>query len=96
MKQSAPPRCYILDDRYRLILACRPSPDDPLNRFYHVDTPADTLPAEIENAVRSMTSAWERYGDPAVGATIVCGMRITVAPLHGSAGPHVAVFVDAA
>jgi hypothetical protein len=94
METPATPRCYILDEDYRLVLACRPSPDDPLNHLYGIDSRPDVLPLDVERAVRSLTGRWARHDEAREASTFVHGVRITVAPLHGEAGRHIAVFVE--
>ena len=94
MDHSAP-RCYVLDETYRLVLASAPSPQDPLYPFYDADSPADRLPAEIERTVQTLTGRWERLGQPAEGTALIRGLRVTVVPLHGAGGRHIAVFIEA-
>jgi hypothetical protein len=90
------PRCYILDEHYRLVLACSGSPNDPLNEFYAANSNPDALPPGIDEAVRSLTVDWRNDGAPCEATTVVSGVRLTVAPLQGSAGRHIAVFAEAA
>jgi hypothetical protein len=89
------PRCYVLDETYRLVLASAPSPDDPLYPFYDADSKPDALPAEIERTVRTLTGRWERMSQPVEGSTQIRGLRVTVVPLHGAGGRHIAVFIEA-
>jgi hypothetical protein len=87
------PRCYVLDEGYRLVFASAPSPDDPLNHLYAADSSADTLPQDVDRLVRVLTRHWDRFEVPQEASGMVRGLRITVAPLHGGGGRHIAVFV---
>ncbi len=89
------PRCYVLDETCRLVLASAPSPDDPLYPFYDAHSSPDRLPSEIEGTVRTLTERWERPGQPIEGSAQVRGLRIKVVPLHGAGGRHIAVFIQA-
>jgi hypothetical protein len=92
LESPAAPRCYVLDEGYRLTLACPASPDDPLNQFSWVSS--GVLPREIERLVRVLTERWQHESDPAPVCARIKGLRITVMPLHGPAGRHMAVFVE--
>jgi hypothetical protein len=94
MDQAAP-RCYVLDETYRLVLASAPSPDDPIYPLYDADSSPDALPAEIERTVRTLTGRWERMSHPVEGSALIRGLRVTVTPLHGAGGRHIAVFIEA-
>jgi len=94
METPEAPRCYILDEGYRLVLACRPSPNDPLNPLYGADSSPDVLPRDVESVVRALTGAWARHEAPQEETAVIDGVRVTVAPLHGAAGWHIAVFVE--
>jgi hypothetical protein len=94
MDTSAAPRCYILDEGYRLVLACKPSPVDPLNRLYGAEASADVLPVNVECVVRTLTGAWARLEAPQEASDVIDGVKVTVAPLQGAAGRHIAVFVE--
>ena len=89
------PRCYVLDETYRLVLASAPSPDDPLYPLYDADSSPEALPAEIEHTVRSLTGRWEPTSQPVEGSALTRGLRVTVVPLHGAGGRHIAVFIEA-
>ncbi len=89
------PRCYVLDETYRLVLASAPSPDDPLYPLYDAESKPDALPAEIERTVRTLTGRWERMSQPVEGSARIRGLRVTVVPLHGAGGRHIAVFIEA-
>ena len=88
------PRCYVLDEGYRLVLAPPTSPDDPLNHLYEATSAADALPGRVDCVVRALTRGWEHESEPAERSALINGIRVTVAPLHGLAGRHFAVFVD--
>lgn len=92
MESPAVPRCYVLDEGYRLALACPASPDDPLNQFAWASS--DVLPPEIERIVRVLTERWPHESDPLAVCARIKGVRITVVPLQGPAGRHMGVFVD--
>ena len=94
MFSTPKPRCYVLDEAYRLVLAPPVLPDDPLNRLYAANSRPDVLPHEVETVVRALTRGWERDGTPSETSATVRGIRVTVAPLHGPVGPHYAVFID--
>ena len=88
------PRCYVLDETFRLVLASAPSPDDPIYPLYDADSSPDRLPAEIERTVRTLTGRWERSSQPVEGSAVVRGLCVTVVPLHGAGGRHIAVFIE--
>jgi hypothetical protein len=94
METPPAPRCYILDESYRLVLACRPSPNDPLNHLYGADSRPDALPVDVESTVRGLTKRWERLEEASEASAMLDGVRITVAPLQGEVGRHIAVFVE--
>jgi hypothetical protein len=94
METMSAPRCYILDETYRLVLACSSSPNDPLNHLYAADSRPDALPGDVESMVRGLTSRWASPGEAVEAAATLGDVRITVAPLHGEAGRHIAVFVE--
>jgi hypothetical protein len=94
MEMPSAPRCYILDESYRLVLACPPSPDDPLNHLYGVDSRPDALPTDVESTVRGLTMRWERIDEALEASALVGDVRVTVAPLHGEVGRHIAVFIE--
>ena len=85
------PRCYILDEEYRVKLAMRARPEDPINAMYTSDSRSDALPEKIESAVRRLTAGWHQVAEEA--ATIVDSLKISVTPLHGPEGRHIGVFV---
>jgi hypothetical protein len=87
------PRCYVLDEEYRLILACAVSPEDPLASLYDAQAEPDSLPADIARVVRALTQSWERESEPVSASAIVNRLHVTVSPLTGPAGRHIAVFV---
>jgi hypothetical protein len=89
------PRCYVLDETYKLVLASAPSPHDPLYPLYDAESAPNRLPSEIERSVRTLAGHWERTSQPQEGSALVRGLRVTVVPLHGAGGRHIAVFIAA-
>lgn len=85
------PRCYILDEEYRVKLAMRARPEDPLNSFYTSDCAPDALPRRIEAVVRRLTAGWNTAAEDA--AAVVGSINVSVTPLYGPAGRHIGVFV---
>ncbi|GAC1392914.1 MAG: hypothetical protein NVSMB31_11600 [Vulcanimicrobiaceae bacterium] len=85
------PRCYILDEEYKVKLAMRGRPEDPLNGFYTSNCAPDSLPDSIEAVVRRLTAGWNQVAEDA--AAVVGVLSISVTPLHGPAGRHIGVFV---
>lgn len=88
---SSDPRCYILDEEYRVKLAMRARPEDPLNAFYTSETAPDALPERIDQVVRRLTAGWSHVAEDA--AAVIDSLKISVTPLHGPAGRHIGVFV---
>lgn len=94
---SQVPRCYVLDEDFRVKLAVRSSGDDPLNSFYTPECPIDALPRKIEEIVRNLTANWGSPHCAKNACEMIEGLVISVTPLHGAAGRHIGVFVrDAA
>ncbi|MHB8151952.1 MAG: hypothetical protein ACYDG3_02600 [Bacillati bacterium] len=88
-------RCYVLDEAYRVVLASRSTPDDPLNHLFGAQAPTDALPPTVDRAVRALTASWGHDGCPGEPAMLyVWGVRASVMPLHGPFGRHIAVFVE--
>jgi hypothetical protein len=87
-------RFYVLDEGYRLILAPPPAPDDPLNALYDATTPSNVLPPVIDDAVKALTCGWQRRPPDREVSQSVGGLRVTVAPLQGPIGPHLAVRIE--
>lgn len=87
----AEPRCYILDEDFKIKLAMRARPEDPLNSFYTAESAPDALPEKIEKVVRRLTAGWTHASEDA--AAIIDSLKISVTPLHGPAGRHIGVFV---
>lgn len=90
-KTGEEPSCYILDEQYRVKLAMRARPEDPLNSFYTSDSAPDALPSRIEAVVRRLTAGWNTAAEDA--AAVVDSVKVSVTPLHGPAGRHIGVFV---
>ena len=91
--QSSVPYCFILDDTYRVIMAGPSGGDDPLAPFYASDSAPDVLPAPIDRVVRALTAAWRSTRTAASASAAVNDVQVTVAPLHGTEGRKIAVFV---
>ncbi|MFN2528344.1 MAG: hypothetical protein ABR584_06460 [Candidatus Baltobacteraceae bacterium] len=92
--QSSPaPRCYILDEEFKVKLAVRSSADDPLNSLYTSDCPADALPRPVEQIVRQLTADWKDIRGAKPASAALESLIISVTPLHGAGGRHIGVFV---
>jgi hypothetical protein len=90
---NALPYCFILDDTYRVVMAGPSCGEDPLAPLYAADSVIDGLPDCIDRVVRALTSSW-RTARPSGNITaIVSNYQVTIAPLHGSDGRRIAVFV---
>jgi len=76
------PCCYVLDDAFRLVLACNMNGGQ-----------AGALPLEIESAVRAVASGWSLEGQPNNAHLRIDGLRVTVTPLRGPRGRNIAVYV---
>jgi len=88
------PYCFILDDAYHVVMAGPSTGADPLASLYQADSQIDALPGPIDRVVRALTAAW-RSARPANAATAAVNeLQVTVAPLHGHDGRHIAVFVQ--
>ena len=92
--QSSVPYCYILDDTYRVIMAGPSGGDDPLAPLYASDSAPDVLPAAVDRVVRALTVAWRSTRTAASASASISDLQVTVAPLHGSEGRKIAVFVS--
>ena len=90
------PRCYVLDEDFKVKLAARASASDPLNALYTSESAIDALPPPVEDAVRELTAGWLGAGAADCASGRVGSMIISVVPLHGPAGLHIGVFVEAA
>ncbi|MHB8151536.1 MAG: hypothetical protein ACYDG3_00405 [Bacillati bacterium] len=88
------PRCYVLDEGYRVVLACASSPNDPLNVFFGSETCCESLPAALDRAVRALTASWSHGRQAEEGIVHADGIRASVVPLHGPNGRHIGVFVE--
>ncbi len=91
--QTSVPYCFILDDTYRVIMAGPSGGDDPLAPFYASDSAPDVLPAPIDQVVRALTAAWRSTRTASSASASVNDVQVTVAPLHGTEGRKIAVFV---
>lgn len=88
--ESPNARVYVLDEGFKLVLASPGSPDDPLNDLY--ESP-DALPPHVERAVRALAERWDGDEKPEMASVAVDGVRVTVKPLNGLVGRHLAVFI---
>lgn len=87
------PRCYILDEEFKVKLAVRSSAVDPLNRLYTPECPIDALPGPVEQVVRRLTADWRNTRAAQDASAMLESLIISVTPLHGSGGRHIGVFV---
>lgn len=88
------PYCFILDDGYRVVMAGPSDASDPLGHLYDAASAVDALPGPIDRAVRALTASWRTSSDEILMANAaVKGLHLTVAPLHGSDGYRIAVFI---
>lgn len=87
------PRCYILDEDFKVKLAVRSSSDDPLNHLYTPESPIDALPRKVEAVVRVLTADWSYLCEAKHASAVVDSLVISVTPLHGPVGRHIGVFV---
>jgi hypothetical protein len=89
MDDQFTPYCFILDDAYRVLMA---GPCDASEAAATVTAPVGSLPAPLERAVRALTASWK--SDAEGGSTAnVSGLHLTIAPVPGSDGGRIAVFV---
>lgn len=93
---QAAPRCYILDEDFKVKLAVRSSAADPLNGLYTPNCPIDALPSKIESVVRCLTAGWIGMQAADYASAVVDKLVVSVTPLHGPAGRHIGVFVESA
>lgn len=92
--QSSVPYCFILDDSYRVVMAGPSGGDDPLAPLYAADSEPDILPGPVDRVVRALTAAWRSTRMAASASAAVNDLQVTVAPLHGTDGRKIAVFVQ--
>lgn len=92
---AALPRCYILNEKHRVILACSPRPGDPLNGRFVPSAHANALPPLVERAIRILEDTCEADGS-ASKSTTVGRIRLSVKPLRGPWGTHTTLVVEAA
>ncbi|HEY8320858.1 MAG TPA: hypothetical protein VIG46_03585 [Candidatus Baltobacteraceae bacterium] len=89
MDDQFTPYCFILDDAYRVLMA---GPCDPAEAASTTAAPVGSLPAPIDRAVRALTASWK--SDIAGGSNAkISGLHLSIAPVPGSDGPRIAVFV---
>ena len=91
---SAVPYCFILDDAYNVVMAGPSNGEDPLATLYQADSEIDALPGPIDRVVRALTAAWRSSRPANTASAAVNELQVTVAPLHGYDGRHIAVFVQ--
>ncbi len=92
--RSSVPYCFILDDTYRIVMAGPSGGEDPLGPFYASDSEPDVLPGPVDRVVRALTAAWRSTRTAASASAAVNDLQVTVAPLHGTDGRKIAVFVQ--
>lgn len=89
MDDQFTPYCFILDHAYRVLMA---GPCDAAEAASSTAAPVGSLPAPIDRAVRALTASWKP--DLAGGsAAEVTGLHLSIAPVPGSDGARIAVFV---
>ncbi|HEV7178760.1 MAG TPA: hypothetical protein VGN11_02750 [Candidatus Baltobacteraceae bacterium] len=88
------PYCFILDERYRVVMAGPSGGDDPLTELYEADSQVDVLPVTIDRVVRALTAAWGSARTATTVTASLSDLQVTVAPLHGYEGRKIAVFVQ--
>ena len=88
------PYCFILDDEYRVVMAGPSGGDDPLAALYEKESGIDTLPGPVDRVVRALTAAWRVTRRASNASAAVNDLQVTVAPLHGTDGRRIAVFVQ--
>jgi hypothetical protein len=83
------PYCFILDDAYRVLMA---GPCDASEAASSDLAPVGSLPDPLDRAVRALTASWKSAA--AAGSDEpLSGLHLSVAPVPGSDGPRIAVFV---
>ncbi|MDP9110391.1 MAG: hypothetical protein M3M96_01990 [Candidatus Eremiobacteraeota bacterium] len=88
------PYCFILDDAYHVIMAGPSSGADPLAELYQAESGIDTLPGPVDRVVRALTATWRVTRTVNNASAAVNNLQVTVAPLHGTDGRRIAVFVQ--
>lgn len=92
--RASVPYCFILDDAYHVIMAGPSGGDDPLASFYGAESGIDTLPGPVDRVVRALTATWRITRLVKNASAAFNDLQVTVAPLHGSDGRRIAVFVQ--
>lgn len=96
MPESAVPYCFILDDSYQVIMAGPAGGPDPLAHMYLSDAGSNCLPTPIDRVVRALTATWRISRDATAATASVRELHVTVAPMHGTDGRRIAVFIKRA
>lgn len=92
--RSSVPYCFILDDSYHVIMAGPSGGEDPLASFYEAESEIDLLPGPVDRVVRALTATWRITRTVVNASAAVNNLQVTVAPLHGSDGRRMAVFIQ--
>ncbi len=94
--RSGVPYCFILDDAYHVVMAGPSGGEDPLSSLYEAESGTDTLPGPVDCVVRALTASWRVTRNVNNATAAVNDLKVTVAPLHGTDGRRIAVFVQRA
>jgi len=93
-RRTSVPYCFILDDTYRVMMAGPAATGDPLASLYEVDAELDVLPGPIDRVVRALTATWRSNSSAKQASACVSDLDVIVAPLHGTDGRRIAVFIQ--
>ena len=93
LAEDAIPYCFILDEAYHVIMAGPSGGSDPLSNLYLADSASDCLPGPIDRVVRALTATWRMSRDAVAATAAVRELHVTVAPMHGTEGRRIAVFI---
>ena len=98
--ETALPRCFVLNEKHHVILACSPRPNDPLNARFMPLAHANHLPSLFDNVVLMLEEDCAREDIDSKSALVPgvngSAIRVSVAPLHGPWGNHTTVTIDRA
>lgn len=89
MDDQFSPYCFILDDTYRVLMA-GPCDAAEAAAASTATAPVGSLPAPLDRAVRALTASWKAE---AGSNAKINGLHLTIAPVPGSDGGRIAVFV---
>jgi hypothetical protein len=89
MDDQFTPYCFILDQAYRVLMA---GPCDAAEAASTSAAPVGSLPLPLDRAVRALTASWKSDAEGGSNAG-VAGLHLTIAPVPGSDGARIAVFV---